>query len=128
MKTIALAASILLLASCAQHENQQETPEVSTVSIAIPSAQCSMCDGAITKALKEAEGVQEATVDLEAKTVSVTFSAASLSLSDLENVITKAGYVANDKPADPEAYENLPGCCKLPDDEGEKATESMESM
>ena len=37
-------------------------------------------------------------------------------LGKIEGAITAAGYDANDKKADPEAYKELDDCCKLPKD------------
>lgn len=114
---------LFLAVICSCSPERPAIPAVGTVSISIPSVQCSMCDKTITTALMGTSGVDTASVDLESKTVSVTFVNASITLSDLESVITKAGYDANDKKADPEAYENLSACCKLPDD-----ADAMDSM
>ena len=128
MKTITLAAAILFFASCSQEDKQQAASDVTTVSIAIPTAQCSMCENKIVKALKNTEGVQSATVDLEAKTVSVVFTEASLTLNDLETAISKTGYDANEMKADQGAYEGLAACCKLPEEKEEEAVKPMDSM
>lgn len=124
MRTLLFTIPLLVLAACSQEE-KQPAAEAETVSITIPSVQCSLCEDAITEALTGTDGVTDAKVDLDAKTVTVTFKTASLKLGDVENVITKAGYDANDKKADPEAYEGLPGCCKLPEEKDERTMDSM---
>ncbi len=71
----------------------------------------------IEKALKSLDGVKSAQVDLKRKVVAVEFMTSKLDLGKIETAITKAGYAANDKKADPEAYEKLDECCKLPEDQ-----------
>ena len=72
-----------------------------------------MCVKTIENTLTTLEGVKTAKVDLDKKTATVEFLPAKATLATLETAITKAGYDANDKKADPEAYEALPGCCKV---------------
>ncbi|MBI2619958.1 MAG: heavy-metal-associated domain-containing protein [Ignavibacteriales bacterium] len=87
-----------------------------TVTIAVESMQCGTCKKAVEKALKKVDGVEAVRVDLEAGKATVTYTPALTTFSSLETAITKAGYTANDKKADPEAYEKLDDCCKLPED------------
>ena len=66
--------------------------------------------------LKELEGVQTAYVNLNEEKVLVKYDKTRVTMDDLEQAIVKLGYQADDVPADVEAYNNLPGCCKLPED------------
>ena len=102
---------ILFVAGCAKKAEPVEL-KFQTASIKVESAQCGTCATAITKALKGVEGVDKAEVDIKTKTASVTFLPAKTSLASLEDAITKVGYTANDKKADPKAYEKLDDCCK----------------
>ncbi len=109
-------ASIFMLAvffvvGCAKKSELVEV-KFQTASIKVESAQCGTCATAITKALKGVEGVDKAEVDIKTKTASVTFLPAKTSLASLEDAITNVGYTANDKKADPKAYEKLDECCK----------------
>ena len=61
------------------------------------------------------DGVKSVEVDLEAKTAKVTFAAKVTNVPALELAVANAGYAANDKKADPEAYEKLAECCKVSD-------------
>lgn len=100
-----------LLAACGQQ--QQETPaKAETVAITVETAKCDACVGTITDALKGVEGVQKVEVDLEKKVATVQFIPAKVDLQKLEKAIVNAGYDANDKERNPEAYERLPDCCK----------------
>lgn len=80
--------------------------------IKVPTLACGMCVKKITKAVQAVEGVTEVTVDRKNKVCKVSFDPEKTSLEKIEVAITKAGYVANDKKADEEAYAKLPDCCK----------------
>jgi len=86
--------------------------EEMTAEISLPSIQCGMCVKTIKEALGKVEGVIESKVDLENKKVSVTFDDSKTSLDKLEEAITSAGYDANDKLSDADAYDKLSPCCK----------------
>lgn len=83
-----------------------------TTEIALPSIVCSSCVTKVEKALKKVDGVIDYSVSLDNKNASVTYDDSITSLEKIEEAITKAGYDANDKKADRDAFDNLPGCCK----------------
>lgn len=87
--------------------------EAKTAEIRIGTAVCEMCVKTIREAATEISGVQLATVDLSNKVVKVTYNASKTTLAAIEDAIVKAGYAANNKPADPAAFEKLPACCKV---------------
>ena len=62
--------------------------------------------------MNKVDGVTDVKVDLDTKTATVEFDNSKTTLSDLEKAITMAGYDANDKAADPDAYDKLDKCCK----------------
>jgi len=90
------------------------------VVIKVPSMQCGTCKKNIEKAVKKVAGVIDVNVDKEQKVAHVNFDKSKTDLSKIENAITAAGYDANDKKADQEAYNNLDDCCKLPKDKKDK--------
>lgn len=109
--TVILSLSLqLFLTACAQ---RQEPVKIETATIMLPTIQCSMCVDKVEKALGTVEGITKASVDLEKKLAVVDFVPASVSLPVIETAIARAGYDANSKKADPEAYEKLPECCKV---------------
>jgi len=113
MKLVSIfTIAILFAVGCAKKSEPAEV-KFQTASIKVESAQCGTCATAITKALKGVEGVEKAEVDIKTKTASITFLPAKTSLASLEDAITKVGYTANDKKADPKAYEKLDDCCKV---------------
>ncbi|MFK8057903.1 MAG: cation transporter [Saprospiraceae bacterium] len=76
------------------------------------SAVCGMCKDRIEGTLNAIEGVEEARLDLTTKKVKVKFDDSKQSEASIKAIITKIGYAADDLPADMEAFNGLPGCCK----------------
>ena len=89
----------------------QETAEVK-----LPTVQCSTCKKNITKALKKVDGVGDFKIDIDGKKATINYDKSKADLTKIEKAITGAGYDANDKKSDPDAYSNLDDCCKLPKD------------
>ena len=83
------------------------------VSVSVPTIQCGTCKKNITTALKNIDGVSKVVVDMKKKTANIIYDDSKTNLEALENAITAAGYDANDKKADPVAYEKLDECCKV---------------
>ena len=81
--------------------------------IALPTIMCGMCETNITSALSDVEGVVKVNVDLEKKSGQVYFDAEKVTLTQIEQKIAGAGYVANDTKANKSAYDKLPRCCKI---------------
>ncbi|UCD38284.1 MAG: heavy-metal-associated domain-containing protein [Fidelibacterota bacterium] len=98
--------------------------EAKTTDISIGTAVCGMCADKIEAAAGAVKGVESVAVDLEKAVAYVKYDANKTSVAAIEDAIVLAGYAANDKPADPAAYEKLPGCCKL-DAESKGMHESM---
>lgn len=81
--------------------------------IKTPTLQCGSCEVTIKKAVEKVEGVSSVTVDGKKQTVQVKYADGATDVKQIEKAIAMAGYQANDKKADPEAYKNLPDCCKV---------------
>lgn len=88
--------------------------------IMLSSMQCGMCKKTIETAVSNTEGVNSINVDKDQKTAHIDYDKEIIDIVKIESVITAAGYDANDKKADPKAYENLDDCCKLPKDQKNK--------
>ena len=87
-----------------------------TTEIATPTTQCGMCIANIAYALDKLDGVKKVKNDGENQSVIITYLDDKTTLDELETAIANAGYQANDKPANPEAYGKLTRCCKLQKD------------
>ena len=81
--------------------------------IKLNSIQCNMCVETITEKLQAVDGVIKVIVDLDNKKAKITYNSDKINVGEIEDVITAAGYDANNKKADPTAYEKLSGCCKV---------------
>lgn len=76
------------------------------------NAQCGMCKATIEKQLADLDGVKTAVLDLETQRVTVKFNRKKVNESTLRQVISSAGYQADDLAADPEAQAKLMACCQ----------------
>jgi copper chaperone CopZ len=118
MKLILYVIVISLLTGCSAPGSLSgnSNPNIATVKINLPTVQCGMCQQAITDGLMATDGVKTAYVNLNEEKVLVKFDKSKIAPTDLDQTIAKLGYQAGDIPADAEAYNNLPGCCKMPED------------
>jgi copper chaperone CopZ len=116
MKASKVLIPILLIAAIFEVASgglaSKTTFEKKTAEISLPSVQCGMCQRTIEKALEKIEGILTADVDIENKKAVITYDDSKTNLSEIERTITMAGYDANDKTAEPNAYEKLHDCCK----------------
>ncbi|WP_029423572.1 heavy-metal-associated domain-containing protein [Alicyclobacillus macrosporangiidus] len=65
---------------------------MATATITIKGMTCSGCVNSVTKALKDVEGVQEASVDLQGQKATVTFDESKTTVAKLKEAIEDAGY------------------------------------
>jgi len=86
---------------------------VETTSIKASSMVCGKCAKTIQKAVYGVEGVKEVQVDVEGKSVQVIYLPARTNVQTIEMAISDAGYDANDRKRNPDAYEKLEACCKI---------------
>jgi periplasmic mercuric ion binding protein len=115
MKTLTGILSLsffLMIFSTVAFSSQGNTQEVKIET----SAQCPMCKESIEKMLTFERGVRLALLDMETKKVTVRYNSRRTDPDKLRKAINKLGYDADYKKGDPEAYVNLPACCKKPDD------------
>lgn len=106
VRVFALVTGVLLVVSCRRHD-------LRTVRIDVPEMHNEACAELVKKALSRVENVKYAKteVDLEKRRVIVTYESLKLSLKNVEFAIAKAGFDANDIPADPKALKALPPEC-----------------
>ena len=86
--------------------------EASTTVIDVPTAACGSCEKNITTALKAVDGVKNVNFDLKAKKATITYAADKTTVEALEMAVVNAGYQANEKIANKEAYDKLDACCQ----------------
>jgi len=108
--------SIILIIGCSSIINQGKSNNLQIDEINIPNAQCNMCVANIENALNGIDGILKYKVELETYRVKIKYNTDKLSLQSIEQLISKAGYQANNLPADIDAYNKLAMCCRLPKD------------
>lgn len=84
------------------------------VMIDLPTVQCGMCQRRIQGDMAKVDGILEIRVDIDNHKGHVVYNPALINLAEIESAISEIGYQANEKPANKDAYENLPGCCQVP--------------
>ena len=107
---------LLLIVGCSSINNQGKSNNLQIDEIDIPTAQCNMCVANIENALNGIDGILKYKVELESYRVKVKYNTDKLSLQSIEQLISKAGYQANNSLADVDAYNKLAMCCRLPKD------------
>jgi copper chaperone CopZ len=96
-----------------EQSNNKSTGQTEVIEIKLPTMQCGTCKKNIEGAVKKLDGVEDVNVTVKEKTATVKFDKSKTDLSKIEGVIVSAGYQANDKPANKEAYDKLEDCCKI---------------
>ena len=116
MKNISLILTMVSLYGCLSIISQNSANNIKIDEIIISTAQCNMCVAKIGDALNGVDGILKYKVELETDQVKIKYNADMISLKGIEQLISKAGYQANNLPADVDAYNKLAMCCKLPKD------------
>ncbi|HUN66787.1 MAG TPA: heavy metal-associated domain-containing protein [Bacteroidota bacterium] len=87
--------------------------DVAVTVVKTPTIVCGSCVKTIETAVAKLDGIESVKGDLKTKTVEVKYLPAKTTVSAVEEAITGAGYNANDKKRDPNAFEKLDACCKV---------------
>lgn len=110
---IALVACVLSLGAWAQNNKDSAATKDGTATIQIKtSAVCEMCKETIEKAMSYEKGVKQFNLDVDSKILTITYYTKRTSPDKIRAAVTKAGYDADERMADPKAYEHLDACCK----------------
>ena len=91
----------------------QKKAQLETTTIKLNSMVCNTCAKTINKAIYAVEGVKDVDIDVSKKIVQVKFVPVQTNLETIEMAITEAGYDADDRKRNPDAYEKLDQCCKI---------------
>lgn len=76
------------------------------------SGNCDMCKTRIENALNKIEGVRVAYFNLANAKVKVKYDSEKVSVEQLRNAISAAGYDADNVKANQQAHDSLPTCCQ----------------
>ena len=113
LKLLILTLCVAVNYSCSSQNKNQESSDLKIVEINVNSVVCGSCAKTVETAVGALAGIMEVTVDLKTKIATVSFLPTETNLSAIEASITHAGYNANDKMRDAEAYDKLDECCKI---------------
>jgi periplasmic mercuric ion binding protein len=102
---------VLFLILCTLAKGSFATGEPKTIKIKT-SAVCGMCKRKIEKNLAFEKGVEEATLDLNSKIVTISYNPKKTNPIKLKKAIANTGYDADEVDATEEAYNKLSSCCK----------------
>lgn len=86
----------------------QTTIITSTVTV---KGNCDDCKERIENAA-DIKGVKTSNWNKDKKVLTVTFDSKKVTLTQIEEAISKAGYATANKAADANSYKKLPDCCK----------------
>jgi len=78
----------------------------------VTSAQCETCREKLSRDLSYLKGVERTDLDLDTRILMVIYDSGRTTPEKIRKAITRSGYDADELPADPRAYQRLPGCCK----------------
>jgi copper chaperone CopZ len=97
-------AALMLLTSC-------RVKDIRTIEISVPDMKNAACAEIVRKAVLSIPNVTSGEVDLQHRTVVVTYDSIQLSLKNIEFGIADAGFSADMVPANDEARKKLPPEC-----------------
>lgn len=109
MQKLMLSLLAVLLVNVLQAQEKNKNSETITIKT---SAVCDMCKHTLEKTMAYEKGVKKADLNVESKIFTITYNPQKTNIEKIKNAINKAGYDADENPADPKAYENLHACCK----------------
>lgn len=107
-RILPFVAILFLLSSCGDSGNAQTEFWV--------RGNCDMCKENIETALNEVAGVASASYDLESHMANISYDSTKVIPGDLHQAIANAGYDTKEITAIQAAYDELPKCCKKPED------------
>lgn len=105
-------AILLLTTMTAGFLGYCSSKNIEAATIQVPGLQCSMCKTNVQNSLQDIQGIDDFTVDLQAKSVTVTYQANVLQLQDIQKAIAAAGYDADNVQASEKARNQLASCCR----------------
>jgi mercuric ion binding protein len=76
------------------------------------SAKCSMCKARIEGDMGRSAGVKSVKLNLEDKTVSISYNPKKVNKQALKTRISKIGYDADEIVANQKSHDALPACCQ----------------
>ena len=117
MKNVLMLA-LIIAGSVSAGFGQTAKKGLQTVTISTPTVQCGMCKQRIEKYMIREDGITKVNVDYKTKKTKATYNAERTNVVNIKTAIANVGYDADDITANEDSYEQLPNCCKKPEDGG----------
>jgi copper chaperone CopZ len=110
MKSRAILVLLLMIGMALGCRKQ----DIRTARIHVPQMSGQACADRVVSVVRRVPGVQTdmITVDRERRDITVPYDSIKLSLKNIEYALAKAGFQANDIPADEKARAALPESCR----------------
>lgn len=100
-----LIALCAILAGCFR-------PAFRTITVSVPQMKSQACAERIVDACKRVDGISNVVVNLDRKSVAVTFESLKIGIKNVEFTIAEAGFDADDIKANDKVRKALPPDCK----------------
>ena len=111
-KLILLLVILFSFSNTTFAQKSNEKAVIKTVLNCDHCKECETCGLKFKTEMLKIKGVKMYELDDQAMTFTVYYNGKKTDLQTIKIAISKLGYDADDVKADPEAYENLDGCCK----------------
>lgn len=111
LKNALSKTAILLLLTMFSFSGKAQEANTAELKVKTSSI-CKMCKTNIERELAFEKGVKKSDLDVQSKVVTVTYNPNKTTPEKIRQAISKAGYDADDVPANPKAYKKLDDCCK----------------
>jgi copper chaperone CopZ len=113
--TLVITAALAIIGCKGEAKTETKTTvapgvELSEVSFGV-RGNCGMCKTTIETAVKNVEGVAEATWDVKKKSISISYDEHVVQEDAFHKAIAMAGYDTEKLSGDNDAYQKLPECC-----------------
>ena len=117
MKTKRVLKKILIISvitlfisgSCLAQDKKSTELKVKT------SAICSQCKDRIEQGMAYEKGIKDIVLDVDTKIATITYNPSKTTPDGIRKAISRLGYDADTIPANNDAYNKLPPCCKKKD-------------
>ncbi|MFD2245666.1 heavy-metal-associated domain-containing protein [Pontibacter ruber] len=109
LKVLFFAVIMACVSMAAQAQTGKKGNETVTIKT---SAVCDMCKKTIEKAMAYEKGVKSSNLDVESQMLTIVFDSKKTDADKVRKAVNETGYDADDKPANPRAYNKLDDCCK----------------
>lgn len=113
LKSIFFFAVMLFVSNVAIAQKSNQKAVIKTTLHCDHCKQCETCGLKFNTEMLKIKGVKMFDLDYQKMTFTIYYNPKKTTLQEIREGISKLGYDADEVKADPKAYENLDGCCKV---------------